>query len=274
MLQQQLKIVRSKNKSLGFVPTMGALHAGHISLINQAAKEFDVIVCSIFVNPTQFNNKTDFKKYPVTIDNDILLLEKNNTHILFLPSVQEVYPNGTDNLKHYDLSYLENIMEGFYRPGHYQGVCNVIDNFLNIIQPDSIFLGQKDYQQIMVLKKMMETHYPFIKINIGETLREDDGLAMSSRNMRLDNVAKDNATVIYKALQFIKKNIKTKDFNLLKAEAKKLILDNRFDKIDYVEICDAATLLPIEKYESDKKLIILVAAFINDVRLIDNLLLN
>lgn len=273
-LQQKLKKYRDNNKTIGFVPTMGALHNGHISLIQQAKKGCDIVVCSIFINPTQFNNKSDFEKYPVTIDNDILLLEENKTDILFLPSVDEVYPNGTQNLKHYKLGYLENILEGFYRPGHFQGVCNVIDNLLDIVKPNTIFLGQKDYQQIMVLQKMMETFHPLININIGETLRENDGLAMSSRNMRLNEIARNKATIIYKALQSIKQNIQTKSFDILKDEAKQTILNNGFDKIDYVEICDALTLLPLENFDADKKLIALVAAFIDDVRLIDNLFLN
>ena len=272
-LTEHLKKLRNQNVSVGFVPTMGALHNGHISLITKAKKECDIVVCSIFVNPVQFNNKTDFEKYPVTIENDILLLEENKADILFLPSVKEIYPEGTDNLQHFELDYLENILEGFYRPNHFQGVCNVMHRLLNIVAPDKLFLGQKDYQQVLILKKMMQVFHPTIKLFIGETLRENDGLAMSSRNMRLNNEGRKNATTIYKALQYIKQNIEKNSLEELTQHAKKMILNNRFDKVDYIQICDAKTLLPVENFDAGEKLIVLVAAYIDDVRLIDNLLL-
>lgn len=272
-LTERLQKLRNKKVSVGFVPTMGALHNGHISLITKARKECEIVVCSIFVNPVQFNNKTDFEKYPVTIEQDILLLEENKTDILFLPSVNEVYPNGTNNLLHFDLDYLENILEGFYRPGHFQGVCNVMHNLLNVVKPNKLFLGQKDYQQILVLKKMMQSYFPSTKIIVEETLREDDGLAMSSRNMRLSNNARKKATAIFKALQFIKQNIATKNFEELKTEASEIILKNGFDKIDYIEICDAENLQAVNHFTQQKKLIALVAAYIENVRLIDNLLI-
>lgn len=272
-LTEHLKKLNRNKVSLGFVPTMGALHNGHISLIEKAKKECDIVVCSVFVNPVQFNNKSDFEKYPVTIENDILLLEENAADMLFLPSVKEIYPEGTGDLQHFELGYLENILEGFYRPGHFQGVCNVVHRLLNIVNPDKFFLGQKDYQQVLVLKKMMQAFHPHTKIFIGETLRETDGLAMSSRNMRLNNEARKKATAIYTALQYIKKNIAKDDFEILKQSAKKIILDNGFNRVDYIEICDAETLQPVHNFMQAKKLIVLAAAFINDVRLIDNLLL-
>jgi pantoate--beta-alanine ligase len=272
-LIHHLQKLRKSAVSTGFVPTMGALHSGHISLIKKAKNECDIVVCSIFVNPVQFNNKIDFEKYPVTIEKDILLLEENSTDILFLPSVKEIYPDGTDKLQHFELDYLENILEGFYRPNHFQGVCNVINRLLNIVKPDKLFLGQKDYQQVLVLKKMMQSFHPNIKIFTGETLRENDGLAMSSRNMRLSNEKRKNATAIYQALQYIKQNIERNSFEDLTQPAKKLILNNGFDKVDYIEIRNAETLLPVNNLDADKKLIVLVAAFINDVRLIDNILL-
>ena len=273
LLTQHLQKIRNSIVSIGFVPTMGALHNGHVSLITKAKKECDMVVCSIFVNPVQFNNKNDFEKYPATIENDILLLEENKTDILFLPSVKEIYPGGTDNLTLFDLGYLENVLEGLYRPGHFQGVCNVVHRLLDIISPDKIFLGLKDYQQVLVLKKMMQLFHPDTKIFTGETLREDDGLAMSSRNARLNNDARKKATAIYQALQYIKQNIKTKNFEDIKKNAAAFILKNGFDKIDYIEICDAETLKPVSNFNLNKKLIVLAAAFINDVRLIDNLLL-
>jgi pantoate--beta-alanine ligase len=271
-LTEHLQKLRNSKVSIGFVPTMGALHNGHISLITKAKRECDVVVCSIFVNPVQFNNKNDFENYPVTIEKDILLLEENATDILFLPSVKEIYPGGTDNLRHFDIGYLEDILEGFYRPGHFQGVCNVVHRLLNIVEPANIFLGQKDYQQVLVLKKMMQSFHPNIKIFIAEILREEDGLAMSSRNMRLNAEARKNAVAIYKALAYIKQNIEKNSFENLTRHAKQMILDNGFNKVDYAEICDAETLQPISEFNSNKKIIALAAAFITDVRLIDNLL--
>ncbi len=272
-LTEHLQKLKNRKISLGFVPTMGALHNGHISLIKKAKIECDIVVCSIFVNPVQFNNKNDFEKYPVTIENDVLLLEENLADILFLPSIKEIYSEGTDNLQHFDLGYLENILEGFYRPNHFQGVCNVMNRLLNIVKPDKLFLGQKDYQQVLVLKKMMQTFHSGIKIVIGETLRETDGLAMSSRNMRLSNDGRKKAIAIYQGLQYIKQNFEKNSFEDLTQRAKQMILNNGFDEVDYIEIRDAETLLSADNLDANKKLIALAAAFINDVRLIDNIVL-
>lgn len=206
-LQDHLGKLHNKNVKIGFVPTMGALHQGHISLIKECKRKCDIIICSIFINPTQFNDKKDFEKYPVTIENDIYLLETNKTDILFLPSVDEVYPNGFDQLQHFNLGYLENILEGKYRPGHFQGVCNVVYKLLDIVKPDIIFLGRKDYQQYLVLKKMMQEFFPEINIDAVDIKREKSGLAMSSRNMRLTDEARNKATAIHKNLKCIQQNI-------------------------------------------------------------------
>ena len=273
-LQKQLEKLRTNGKRIGFVPTMGALHSGHLSLIECCKRRCDIAVCSIFVNPTQFNNKEDFEKYPVTIENDIFLLESNNTDILFLPAVNEVYTTGMQQLQHFELGYLENILEGKYRPGHFQGVCNVVYRLLNIVKPDVLFLGRKDYQQYLVLKKMMKEFFPDIKIEPVDIVREANGLAMSSRNMRLSEDARNKATAIYQSLQLIQQNIYNKDIEALKAEATNNLLDNGFEKVDYIKICDAGTLLPVTSVSNDKKqLITLAAAFIENVRLIDNILL-
>ncbi len=201
------------------------------------------------------------------------MLEENATDVLFLPSIKEIYPNGTDNLTYFYIGYLENILEGFYRPNHFQGVCNVMNRLLNIVSPEKLFLGQKDYQQVLVLKKMMQSFHSNIKIFVAETLREDDGLAMSSRNMRLNNSGRKNASAIYRALQYIKQNVSKKSFEYLTQHAKQMILNNGFDKVDYIEICDAETLLTINDPDANKNLIALAAAYIDGVRLIDNLFL-
>ncbi|HRI21658.1 MAG TPA: pantoate--beta-alanine ligase [Panacibacter sp.] len=259
---------------MGFVPTMGALHSGHLSLINKSRTGGNITVSSIFVNPTQFNDKKDYDKYPVTIENDILLLNKVHTDILFLPSVTEIYPNGLTPAKEYNLGYLEKILEGFYRPGHFQGVCRVVHRLLEIIQPDDLYMGQKDYQQCLVVQKLIDTYQLQTRLHIIATEREDNGLAMSSRNLRLSGPAKEKATAIYKTLNFIKQHISTLSLNELKETAASMIINGGFQKLDYVEICDAKTLMPVKEFNDKTKFVALAAAFIDDVRLIDNLLLN
>jgi pantoate--beta-alanine ligase len=273
-IEHKLHSLINGHKTIGFIPTMGALHAGHISLIELSKKQNDHSVCSIFINPTQFNDKEDLKKYPVTIEKDILLLERSGADILFLPSVNEIYPGGTDNLPHYNLGSIENILEGAYRPGHFQGVCQVVDRLLSIIQPTVLYLGQKDYQQCLVLKKMMDKTGSPSKIAFSPTLRESSGLAMSSRNMRLNEQDKMKAATIYQSLLFIKQNIQTADIASLKAQAAEMLLQNGFEKVDYVEIANAETLAPVSVWDGKTKLITLIAAFIGGVRLIDNMFVD
>lgn len=272
-LQNKLLQLRSKNLKIGFVPTMGALHKGHLSLINESKKNCDVTVCSIFVNPAQFNDKKDFEQYPITIENDIYLLETNKTDILFLPPVSEIYPEGLNKLQHFNIGYLENIDEGKYRPGHFQGVCNVVYRLLNIVKPQIIFLGRKDYQQYLILKIMMKQFFPVIKPTALNIIREENGLAMSSRNMRLSAEARLKAAAIHESLQFIKKNINTKSIDDLKISVTEKLLQAGFHKVDYIEICDADTLLPVSAINKQQKAIALIAAFIENVRLIDNIVL-
>jgi pantoate--beta-alanine ligase len=208
-LQKFLAVYADKGQRAGFVPTMGALHNGHISLVAESKKNNLFTVCSIFVNPTQFNDPRDYEKYPITLENDILLLEQSGCDILFVPPVKEIYPDGTMQLKHYDLGYLEKVLEGQYRPGHFQGVCMVIDKLLNIVNSGNLYLGQKDYQQCMVIKKLVELtgREKSLTVNICPTLRETDGLAMSSRNMRLGEEERKRAATIYKVLLFIKNGL-------------------------------------------------------------------
>ena len=274
-LQKFITFYADNGREIGFVPTMGALHKGHISLIEESKKNNRLTACSIFVNPVQFNDPKDFEKYPVTIENDILMLEKAGCDILFLPSVQEIYPEGTKQTKKYDLGYLETILEGKFRPGHFQGVCRVLERLLNIVKPHNLYLGRKDYQQCMVIKKLTELTGldKIINVQICPTLREDDGLAMSSRNMRLTPGDRTKAPAIYKVLQGIRDNINTINIEAVKDKAKQLLSDNGF-RPDYVEIADASNLRLIEKWDGKKEIVALVAAFLNDIRLIDNLDLN
>lgn len=256
----------------GFIPTMGALHRGHISLLEAVKKTGALSVCSIFVNPTQFNDVRDFENYPSTLEQDIDWLEKSGCDVLFLPSVTEMYPGGLKNNVHYNLGYLETVLEGKYRPGHFQGVCQVVHRLLNIIPATQLYLGQKDYQQCMVLKKLVEQENIPTEIIICPTLREADGLAMSSRNLRLTKSNRAKATGIYKTLSYIKSSIKPGSLKPLKETARTELRAAGF-KTDYVEIADAGTLELLDAWDGEIKTVALCAAFLDDVRLIDNMIL-
>lgn len=262
-------------QKVGFVPTMGALHQGHLSLINASQSANDLTVCSVFVNPTQFNDPEDFKKYPITIEKDIRILETSGCDILFLPSVSEIYSKGIHNLKTYGLGFLETVLEGEFRPGHFQGVCQVIHRLLEITKPDKLYLGQKDYQQCLVIKKLLKLikPEPEIGIEVVPTVREADGLAMSSRNRRLSEVARKNASEISKTLFFIKENINQGDTDKLIDTAIKQLVNKGF-KTDYIMIADAETLVEVSDWEGQIKIVVLAAAFIEGIRLIDNMLIN
>jgi len=273
-LRNWLDVQEEKGNAIGFVPTMGALHSGHISLIAYSRLANPLTVCSIFVNPTQFNDASDFEKYPITIENDIRLLEEAGCDVLFLPSVKEMYPGGANPAMHYDLGYLETVLEGKFRPGHFQGVCMVVQRLLEITQPSNLYLGQKDYQQCMVITKLVELMGSSKKINVTicPTLREPDGLAMSSRNMRLNKEEREKAVTISRVLDFIIAAIRPGDLSLLKQEAYAKLEQAGF-RVDYVAIAGASDLSPVDDWDGKQKLVALVAAFMNEVRLIDNMLL-
>lgn len=276
-LARHLAGIRRNGDHIGFVPTMGALHQGHLSLIRQSRNRSAVTVASIFVNPTQFNDLSDFEKYPVTTATDIRLLTSEGTDILFLPSVAEIYPGGTKQGRDYDLGYLETILEGAHRPGHFQGVCQVVHRLLDIVAPDQLYLGQKDFQQCMVLKRLVQLLEMPVKVVIGETVREADGLAMSSRNLRLSPGERRNATAIYRSLQMIEQSIGDLPVGELQKRASQVLLENNFNKVDYIAIAEAETLRllpPGEVAEKKRPLVALAAAFMGEVRLIDNLVLN
>ena len=257
---------------IGFVPTMGALHPGHISLISESKKNSDLTICSIFVNPTQFNDKHDFEKYPKAIENDIDLLENAGCDILFLPDMGEIYPDGTEKPPHYELGYLERLLEGRFRPGHFQGVCQVVQRLLDIVQPHRLYLGQKDFQQCSVIKKLLQLTGMATEVVVCPTQRESDGLAMSSRNMRLNDDERKRAVKIYETLCFIKKQVRKGYLEDLKERARQYLTAEGF-KVDYVEIADAVTLEPLENWDGKTLLVALIAAFLDEVRLIDNMVL-
>lgn len=276
LLQQHLKKANELNQSIGFVPTMGALHQGHLSLIALSKKQCDITVCSIFVNPTQFNDSKDFEKYPVTIENDILLLERSNCNIVFLPSVKEIYPSGSDTGTDYPIGEIENVLEGAFRPGHFQGVCKVVHRLLDIVRPRELFMGQKDYQQCMVIARLLDLTKlkQSIKLNICPTLRAASGLAMSSRNMRLNNEEQDQAKAIFQSLQYLREQVNKEPVQLLIDKVEQQLTEARFAPIDYVAIVNANTLSVIREWDEKTPLVALIAAYLNGVRLIDNMPLN
>jgi len=274
-LQRYLDDCRQKSQKIGFVPTMGALHDGHLSLLKNSNKENEITVCSIFVNPAQFNDPKDFEKYPSTLSQDIYKLEINECDVLFLPPVKEIYPEGMSTKSHYELGYLETILEGEFRPGHFQGVCMAVEKLLLIVLPDRLYLGQKDYQQCMIIQKLVELMglEKTIELRLCPILRENDGLAMSSRNMRLNSEQRAKAPALYETLIYLKQNIAKGSLSDLKKEAISL-LQAKGIRADYVEFADGKTLKPINEWDARKNIIVLVAAHVNDVRLIDNMLLS
>lgn len=264
---------RAKQLSIGFVPTMGALHDAHIQLVKHSASVCDITVCSIFVNPTQFNDPNDYNKYPDRLENDLLMLANSGVTVVFVPAVSDMYPGGTTNLERYDLGYLETILEGEFRPGHFQGVCQVMSRLLKAVEPDMLFMGQKDYQQCMVIKKLLSLLDMRTVLDTRPTVRDTDGLAMSSRNLRLTPEQRQKAPLIFEVLSRIKNEIVPGDVTKLKHEAAKR-LNNGGLKTEYVEIAGAIDLHPVNEWNGRTPLVGLVAAFLGDVRLIDNMLLN
>jgi pantoate--beta-alanine ligase len=270
-LSQYIYHRKQTSQTISFVPTMGALHNGHLSLLAAAQKQADLTVCSIFVNPTQFNNAEDFQKYPNTIEKDIEQLIHQACDVLFLPVGEEIYPAGY-MARHYPLNELETILEGQYRPGHFQGVCQVVDRLLSIVTPDVLLLGQKDFQQCMVIRQLLRmTGREAVSLLISPTIRERDGLAMSSRNLRLNKEQRSKAPALYDTMQKAKEQLQHKDSEEVKSEAVQLLNAQGF-KVDYFEIADATTLLPATDKTQNR--VILVAAYLDDIRLIDNLPVN
>lgn len=271
-LSEYISRHKSSGKKIGFVPTMGALHQGHLSLLKAALTSNDITVCSIFVNPTQFNDPSDYQKYPVTIEEDIRLLHESGAEVLFLPEVTEIYPNGLQHTK-YDLGDLETVLEGKFRPRHFQGVCQVMQRLLEIVYPHNLYMGQKDYQQCLVVNRLIKILEIETALVTCPTLRENDGLAMSSRNVRLDAAERKKATAIYEALTFIRNNIAQGDVEHLTRTGAQMLQENGF-RPDYVVIADAESLKQVDSWNGQEKIVALVAAFMKEVRLIDNLVLN
>jgi pantoate--beta-alanine ligase len=269
-LQAYLNESRALNKKIGLVPTMGALHPGHTSLIAQAKHVNDIVVCSIFVNPTQFNDPKDLEKYPRTLEADIALLEDVDCDVLFNPSVEEIYHN--NEKWHLDIGSLEYILEGKFRPGHYQGVMQVVYKLFDIVKPVNAYFGQKDYQQFLVIAKMVDLTGMEVKLTMCPIVRESDGLAMSSRNRHLSAYDHELAIVLSRTLNWVKENFYKKSIDALLEEAKVRIGSNPNIVFEYFEIVDGLTLNQVTP--QTEKIVALVAAKVGNTRLIDNILIK
>ena len=260
---------REMGKKIGFAPTMGALHEGHLSLYKAAKKENDEVISSIFVNPTQFNNPDDFQKYPKTLEKDLELLEKAGVDAVYVPNVEEMYPDGL-NSKKYDFDGLENEMEGKYRPGHFDGVGTIVEELFRQVQPHNAYFGEKDYQQLAIIKKMVEKTKLPVKIHGVPTLREEDGLAMSSRNVRLTETQRKEATIIYETLEKVKEWFKVLSVEEIKLRVLEIFRNSNFE-LEYFVIADEKTLKETDYFYKDKNYRAFIVAYAGNVRLIDNM---
>ncbi|MGJ1272021.1 pantoate--beta-alanine ligase [Sphingobacterium sp. G1-14] len=273
-LQAYLQEARSTGQKIALIPTMGALHEGHLSLLNYAKPISDIRVCSIFVNPTQFNDPKDLEKYPRPIENDIRLLESVDCDILFLPSVDEMYPDKNE-VWHLDLGELDQIWEGEKRPGHFQGVTQVVYKLFTLVQPDIACFGQKDFQQVMVIKRMIAMKDLAIQLAICPIIRDQDGLALSSRNARLSEAGKRTALALSRSLQYVKDHIHDAiPLAEIKDKALQILTDTDGLSVEYFALCESSTLKEFDHIDFSKQHVALVTAWVEGVRLIDNMILN
>lgn len=264
---------KHNNKSIGFAPTMGALHAGHISLYEEARKNNDVVISSIFVNPTQFNNPEDLEKYPRTVEDDIKKLEISKlVDAVYIPKVKDIYPNGMER-KHYHFGGIENEMEGAARPGHFDGVGTVVEELFRQVQPDDAYFGEKDFQQLKIIEKLVDILDLKIQIHGVKIHREGNGLAMSSRNMRLSDVEKETSSLIYKTLKQVNEWIKTISISEIKKKVESIFNQEKMD-LEYFMISDEETLQEAESLSENKKYRAFIVVNVGTVRLIDNLHLD
>jgi pantoate--beta-alanine ligase len=268
-IEEIITLQKQKGCTIGFVPTMGALHKGHISLIAYSKQQTGFTVCSIFVNPNQFNNQSDLAHYPRTPDADIAMLEAAGCDVLYMPEVNDVYPEKDTRV--FNFGYLDTILEGAHRPGHFNGVGQVVSILLEGVKPDKAFFGSKDYQQVMVVKELVrQLHLP-VEIVPCPVLREPDGLAMSSRNTRLSAEERQTAALIPEIMQQARHIALDKGMAAAKSYVAERVSKVAMMKLDYYEICDAETLKPLTELKEGAKAISLIALFVGNIRLIDNL---
>ena len=262
---------RNNGRSIGLVPTMGALHAGHLSLVERAVKENDDVIVSVFVNPTQFNNPTDLATYPRTEEEDCRLLAKAGVSVAFVPTVEEMYPSGAVRVKEFRLGTAAEVMEGKFRPGHFQGVAQIVCRLFELCRPTRAYFGEKDFQQIAVIRNMVESEGIDVDIVSCPIKRADDGLALSSRNALLTPEQRAIAPEIYKALNAGVEY--SKDHGVKETHDKVVALVDANDGLEteYFEIVDARTLLPVEEWEESPEVVGCITVFCGKVRLIDNI---
>ncbi len=273
-LQKLLQTARDEKNTIGLVPTMGALHQGHLSLVEKAIEENHIVVVSIFVNPTQFDNTDDLKNYPRNLNGDLALLQKLSGQIVvFTPSKAEIYP-GEITSQEFRFGGLEKTMEGSYRNGHFDGVATIVELLLKMVAPDKAYFGEKDFQQLQIVKKLVKLKRIPVTIVGCPIERESNGLAMSSRNERLPNKIRQNGGVIFSALKAAKKKFGTKSANDIKEWIKAEFKKNEDFELEYFEIADQENLMPIQRKQKNKKYRAFIAVYASGVRLIDNIALN
>jgi len=270
VLQDLVIALKTKGKSIGFVPTMGALHEGHLSLVKRCIADNDICVVSIFVNPTQFNNKEDLEKYPRTLERDALLLAESGVDIVFAPSEKEIYPE--PDTRQFDFGQLDKVMEGVHRPGHFNGVAQVVSRLFTIVKPDKAYFGQKDFQQLAIIREMVKQLNLPVQIIAMPIVRDASGLAMSSRNERLTSAQKSLAANIYKVLTDSKENMYLK-LPVGQTLDKVINTLNSYEglTVEYFEIVDGSTLQPLYEWDDSDYVVGCIAVFCGDVRLIDNI---
>lgn len=269
-VENYLSELKNDNKTIGFVPTMGALHPGHLSLVKRSKKKNDITVVSVFVNPTQFDNKEDLDKYPQTLKNDIKLLESVACDVLFAPSVEEIYEDRIEAEK-FDFDGLEFEMEGKFRNGHFDGVGTIVKTLFEIVKPNNAYFGKKDFQQLQIIKKLVEKHQLPVKVKGMPIFRENDGLAMSSRNTRLTIEHREAAPFIYKTLKKAKKKFGIKNVEEIEAWVMKQFKKHPLLDLEYFTIADESTLKTIKNIAPNKKYRAFIAVFAGEIRLIDNM---
>ncbi len=270
-LQAFIEKKKTENLQIGFVPTMGALHQGHLSLIRAAKQDCDLVVCSIFVNPTQFNQISDLENYPRPIENDIKLLIEAQCDVLFHPDVNELYGGNFAKDSSEDYGPFVHVLEGESRPGHFDGVVTIVNKLFSICKPHQVYFGQKDYQQCLVVKTLIAREFPAIQFHLCPIEREADGLAMSSRNIRLNSQERDIANQLYKALELVQNNWNKDKWHDALKQAKEVYLGAPF-KLEYFCVCDQESLEELTEFKADA--VVLAAAKLGNTRLIDNLLLH
>lgn len=266
---------RQQGHSIGFIPTMGALHKGHVSLLEHARSNGDLTVVSIFVNPTQFNDKKDFDAYPISIEEDIQMLEQAGCNVAFIPHADEIYPLNSTQPPVYELGYIDTVLEGANRPGHFKGVGQVVARLLHIVMPHRLYLGQKDYQQVMVIKQVAAQipELQHIDVVICPTIREEDGLAMSSRNRRLTDPQRALSNLLYQCLVSVQAKAGVDTFAKVQKECMDIMTEKGLQP-EYVSLADARTLQLLPDYDNSRPMIALIAARVGNVRLIDNIFLQ